>query len=1119
MNRFSHKLLLTGCMAMITLSAWAQTNTVEFGKNRIQYKNFKWRYYQTLNFNTYFNQNGLALGKYVAQLAEQELPDVEKFIDYGLRRRVNIVVYDNYGEMKQSNIGIGLEWQNTGGVTNLVNNKMIVYFNGDHADLRRQVREGIARVIMENMLFGDDIGEFAGNAVLLNLPQWFTDGFVAYAAQNWDVASDEKLKELLFTGRYQTFNQLALEHPVLAGHAFWFYIETRYGKDAVSYLLYISRMDRSLKRSFEQVLHQSFKATLQDFLTFNYRRFQQDSRGRRQSTRGTVVTTLETVPTDFYRFHPNPHNRDYAVVSFKKGIYRVLLYQGYFRPTQLLKSGVRQMEAQENPAYPQIAWDPRGTHVAVIYEKDGRLHLLIYDELARVKTKFDLPSELESINSFSYLPTDTKTLLLSAVKNGHSHIFTYNISNFKIQQITRGAYDEMDPSYVGFAKKSGILFSSNRPSPYAPDADTVLPHNPYNVFLISNWEKPDEVQISQLTTLHEGNARLPMQYDDTHFTFVSDRNGISNRYAGYFFSEGAGTDTLYYVGSDIYHNPDKPELDSALTAYGAPQPDSVKVLAITKDSSYTFPITNYSHGIVESNIAGQKQVISEVIRQGDFKRVFKLKADTLTLRRRNVSSAPTYFRKYERHADSVARGFPNYYVKPDTAKKQPDYFQSEFSNQPADTNLIIKQNMALEEKPQPVLKTARLFPYHLKFSSDYLVAQLDNSVLITPYQPYTGGRGPSTLSSPIYLQQPFNGLIQVGVSDLFEDIKFSGGFRFPSSFNGSEYFFAYENLKHRVDWKATYYRKVDRVSFVNTPYDGKLKTNLYQIRFTYPFDPVRSLRLTVGVRTDRTVLLAQDQNTLPKTPLDYVKTFGLMHLEYVYDNTINPAINIWNGLRYKLYMEMFPQLNGGATKAFTYNAGLDARYYQKIYKNFIWATRFAADLSWGNEKLLYYLGGVDNWLFPKVNTSTVVNPYSDRYAYQTLAVNLRGYNQNIKNGNNVMLLNTELRLPVFATFINQPINSNFIRNFELTSFFDVGTAWNQHLSLKDQNYLTYSANNDNGSVQVQLKNGVLGPFVGGYGFGTRTSIGGYFLRLDAAWPATVFFQGKPILYLALGVDF
>lgn len=69
----------------------AQVNSVEFGKNRVQYQNFKWKYYQTENFNSYFSQNGLALGKYVAQMAEQELPSLEVFVEYGMQRRANIV--------------------------------------------------------------------------------------------------------------------------------------------------------------------------------------------------------------------------------------------------------------------------------------------------------------------------------------------------------------------------------------------------------------------------------------------------------------------------------------------------------------------------------------------------------------------------------------------------------------------------------------------------------------------------------------------------------------------------------------------------------------------------------------------------------------------------------------------------------------------------------------------------------------------------------------------------------------------------------------------------------------------------------------------------------------------
>ena len=141
-------------LALIFLSSAvsAQVSTVEFGKNRVQYKKFTWRYYQTRNFNSYFSQGGLALGKFVAQVAEEELPQLEEFVEYGLQRRANLIIYNHFDDLEQSNIGLGIDWQTTGGTTKLVNNKMIVYYNGDHNHLKRQVRQGIARILVDNIL-------------------------------------------------------------------------------------------------------------------------------------------------------------------------------------------------------------------------------------------------------------------------------------------------------------------------------------------------------------------------------------------------------------------------------------------------------------------------------------------------------------------------------------------------------------------------------------------------------------------------------------------------------------------------------------------------------------------------------------------------------------------------------------------------------------------------------------------------------------------------------------------------------------------------------------------------------------------------------------------------------
>jgi len=211
------------------------------------------------------------------------------------------------------------------------------------------------------------------------------------------------------------------------------------------------------------------------------------------------------------------------------------------------------------------------------------------------------------------------------------------------------------------------------------------------------------------------------------------------------------------------------------------------------------------------------------------------------------------------------------------------------------------------------------------------------------------------------------------------------------------------------------------------------------------------LSLTVGLRKDIGVLrpLYLGSYGYPDAlkVKDSVASTVQARVEYVYDNSINPADNIWNGLRWKIYAEYFiPASKSSAlrTKNIT-NIGFDARNYVKIYRNFIWALRGAGDFSFGDARLIYYLGGSDGDVFPKYNEANTADP-SVNYAFQTLALNLRGFPQNAANGSNNLVLNSELRLPVFTTFFSSPINNAFVRNFQVIQFFDLGTAWSGSLS-------------------------------------------------------------------------
>lgn len=189
------------------------------------------------------------------------------------------------------------------------------------------------------------------------------------------------------------------------------------------------------------------------------------------------------------------------------------------------------------------------------------------------------------------------------------------------------------------------------------------------------------------------------------------------------------------------------------------------------------------------------------------------------------------------------------------------------------------------------------------------------------------------------------------------------------------------------------------------------------------------------------------------------------------------------------------------------------------------AVRAAADLSWGKEKFIYYLGGVDNWLmfgnnqrddgtYRYFNPTNVPDPDAD-YAYQSLAVNMRGFKQNVANGNNAVVINSEVRAPVFSSLFNKPINNAFLRNFQLVQFIDLGTAWNGSYKGIERPSVTYGGP----PISVKVRAGGIGPFAGGYGFGARSTVLGYFLRFDAAWEMNVFFKGRPQYYFAMGLDF
>jgi hypothetical protein len=281
---------------------------------------------------------------------------------------------------------------------------------------------------------------------------------------------------------------------------------------------------------------------------------------------------------------------------------------------------------------------------------------------------------------------------------------------------------------------------------------------------------------------------------------------------------------------------------------------------------------------------------------------------------------------------------------------------------------------------------------------------------------------------------------------------------------------------------------------------------------------VLALKSTALLRNDQVIYKANsDQTLLQENENTY---WGGLKFELIFDNTREVDVNILNGSRFKIFSESYAETEDGLKDIHV--VGADFRFYTKIHRNIVWANRFAGSTSFGQRKLVYYLGSVDEWITFDSDSRFNRNQniaQDQNYFWQALATNLRGFSQNIRNGNSFLVYNSEVRVPLFLYLSRKPLRSEFLKSVQFIGFGDIGTAWNGLDPYSDENaFNTRTVSPEGVDFEVRLNN-KKDPWVGAIGYGFRAKIFGYYLRLDRAHGIEDGLFVDAMWHLSMGLDF
>ena len=1056
-------------------SQFYQGSQLEFGKNRVQFQEFIWTYYMFDDYDIYFYRDGEKLAAFTAKYAENYIPKMERKLESNYAKKIRFVVFNNLTDLKQSNIGlVNNEQYNTGGVTKIVGEKVFLYFNGSYKDFEKQIRAGISYVLLNDMINGGSIGSQIKNTTLFAMPDWYLNGLISFLSEEWSSEIDNIIKDGILSGAYKNFNHLTGKDAVMAGHSLWKYIKEKYGNSSIPNIVHMAQISRSVENGFLYVTGSSFSNLINQWRQHYSNIYKsEDELGQTPE-----LSLLKKVKKNcvYSNLKVSPDNNYFTYTTNELGKYKIWLYDtSTGKSKKIYKSGFK-LDENTDYSYPLLAWHPSGKVLSFIIEKKGLVYLYLYT-LETKKFVKQILINFEKILDYSYSP-DGKTFVMSAVKKGQSDIYTFNIAASSYFQITNDIYDDLHPDF--FQNTSRIIFSSNRTNDTITFDEEIPENIPLNndIFLYENSTKSNI--LKRITNTPFTNEIQPQEYLDGYISYLSDDNGIYNQHIALFDS------TISFVDTTTHY----------------------------RYFTNSFAVTNYSRNIIEQNINTSTKTNSQIIFDDQKYKMFvnELKAvDQLThVKLKNTSfrekiislgkekiienKNPIIVEKRKKYRNRFSTVYVNEKEKV-SRKNEVDINNYEFEK-------LSSSKIAGEDGDKFKLPKRR--NYKVEYMMNNLVTQIDFMFLNSTYQPFSGG------GSPIYMNPGFNGLIKVGVMDLLEDYRITGGVRLNSNLTNNEYLLSFTNLKHRLDKETIFHRQ--SIEYYSDYSIVRFQSHELYYILKWPFNEAMCVKGTAMLRNDAAVYLATDQINL-QIPTRYFNWTSLKG-EFIFDATRSIGLNLLEGTRYKIFGEYYQLIDKNSINMAV--LGFDFRHYTKIHRSFIWANRFAASTSFGKNKLIYYMGGVDNWLFPKFNQDIQID-YSQNYAYQTIATNMRGFDQNIRNGNSFFLLNSEFRFPVFKYFFNRPIKSEFLNNFQIVGFADVGTAWTGWNPYSKQNSLFTSTINEGPltiTVEVQKE-----PIVAGFGGGIRTKIFGYFIRGDIAWGIEDGVIQPHVFYISLSLDF
>ncbi|HSR19259.1 MAG TPA: hypothetical protein VLM39_14280, partial [Ignavibacteriaceae bacterium] len=433
----------------------------QFGKNKVQYKNFEWYYIQTDHFDIYFSQTGTDLAEFTSKEAEKSLEGIQNSFHYKINNRIPIIVYNSTNDFQETNVTDQYLSEGIEGFTELFKNRVVIQFMGSYKKLRHLIHHELTHAVMNDMFYGGSIQNIIANNITIQLPLWFSEGMAEYQALGWDIDTDMFIRDAAINEYLPDLQQLEGYFAYRGGQAVFYYISQKYGKEKIGELINKVRSEGNVEEGFQSTIGLSLKDLNERWKKEIRKVFWPDIAIRKDPDEFAKRLTDHREDGGFYNTSPalSPQGDKIAFLSNRDYYFDVYIMSAIDgKIIKKLVEGNRTEDFEElNILTPGLSWSPDGNKIALSAKSSG--YDLIYIIDVESEDKESIPIRLDGIKSIVWAPGGNKLAFIGHTAK-QSDLYCYDINKKEITHLTDDVFTDDDPewSYDG----NSVFFSSDR---------------------------------------------------------------------------------------------------------------------------------------------------------------------------------------------------------------------------------------------------------------------------------------------------------------------------------------------------------------------------------------------------------------------------------------------------------------------------------------------------------------------------------------------------------------------------------------------------------------------------------------------------------------------------------